>query len=86
MSWSALYVDLIGGPKHGERIQLPWGTPNFFVMPEQEIPYSLEMPSEVVPNLAQPIRYRAMEGAWGYEGRTEWGLHYRVEKWSVEGL
>ena len=85
MSWRTLCVDLVGGPKDGERIKLPWGTPNFFVMPEQEIPFSLEPSSEVMPNLAQPIMYRATEGGWAYEGRTEWGLRYRVEQWSVDG-
>jgi hypothetical protein len=86
MSWRTLYVDLVGGPKNGERIKLPWGTPNYFVMPEQEIPCSLEPPSEVMPNLAQPIMYRARECAYVYDGRTEWVLGYRVEQWSVDGL
>ena len=84
MSWRKFYVDLVDGPERGRRIELAWGQKNFFVMPEVELPYSLEPPSEVMPNIAHPIKYCAMEYGRIQEGQAEMGL-YRVEQWSVDG-
>jgi hypothetical protein len=81
------YIDLVDGPRAGERIEIPWGMPTFNV-------HDTRTPMTVAGfedgGLAKPIpmdvvTYLPMERGETQRGRLESGLEYQIEQWSVDG-